>query len=263
MCGARGQGHAVDAGDAQRVAVNVAVAGQWFEYHAAVFGHGIGVVHRHRCYIFWVVYRHGGGIGGLAGGVAHGVADRGRVAFEAVFRCEGDRASGRVNRPNAFTRYGQGFTIVTQGAAARGVDNDHAGRVDVVVGVGVVAQYVYGDCAARSGRCDRVVRCYRCVLRVVYRHGGGIGGLAGGVAHGVADRGRVAFEAVFRCEGDRASGRVNRPNAFTRYGQGFTIVTQGAATWWVYNFNCTFINVTIGITIICQHIDGNWLRFAS
>ena len=100
-------------------------------------------------------------------------------------------------------------------------------------------------------------------MRVVYRHGGGIGGLAGGVAHGVADRGRVAFEAVFRCEGDRASGRVNRPNAFTRYGQGFTIVTQGAATWWVYNFNCTFINVTIGITIICQHIDGNWLRFAS
>ena len=110
LCGARGQGHAVDAGDAQRVAVNVAVAGQWFEYHAAVFGHGIGVVHRHRCYIFWVVYRHGGGIGGLASGVAHGVADRGRVAFEAVFRCEGDRAI-TVYSPDSFARHGQCFTI--------------------------------------------------------------------------------------------------------------------------------------------------------
>ena len=110
LCGARGQGHAVDAGDAQAVAVDVAVTGQWFEHHAAVFGHGIGVVHRHRCYIFWVVYRHGGGIGGLASGVAHGVADRGRVAFEAVFRCEGDRAI-TVYSPDSFARHGQCFTI--------------------------------------------------------------------------------------------------------------------------------------------------------
>ena len=160
-------------------------------------------------------------MGGLAGGVAYGVADRGWVAFEAGFRGEGDRAGARVDRPGAFARYGQGFAAV--GAA---YDLDGA-WVDVVVGVGVVFEDVNGHRFSGRRWCDGVVCGDRCVLRVVDRDFARLGGLAGGVAYGVADRGWVAFEAGFRGEGDRAGARVDRPGAFAQYGQGFAAV--GAA----------------------------------
>ena len=91
-----------------------------------------------------VVHCDRGWVWGVAGAVLNGVADRRWVAFEGGFRREGDLTGGRIDRPRAFARDHEGFAV---GAA----DDLYRRWVDVVVGIGVVAQDV--DRYRRAGGC--------------------------------------------------------------------------------------------------------------
>ena len=109
----------------------------------------------------WVVHCDRGWVRGVASAVFDGIADWGRIAFKVCVWGKGDLTGGRIDRPRAFARDHEGFAV---GAA----DDLYRRWVDVVVGIGVVAQDV--DRYRRAGGCwsRGVIGGNRWVLRVVH-----------------------------------------------------------------------------------------------
>ena len=107
------------------------------------------------------------------GPVGHGVLNRGGVAGKAGQRGERDLAVVR-HRPTALPRHGQGLAARRQRGAGGRIDEHDAGRVDVVVGVGVVAEHRHGHGLTRRLASHGIIGRHR-RLGVRHRDGGDVG----------------------------------------------------------------------------------------
>src|SRR5205085_5735649 len=123
-----------------------------------------------------IVNGDGGRVGGQAGLVLHGIADRRRIEREPDLWAEGDNARA-VHLPGPLAGYDARRLL-----ARRARIEVHAARLDVVVRIGVVGDHVERDRPRRVVQ-GAIVDDDRRLLVVIDDHSRRIGLVALGVVH--------------------------------------------------------------------------------